>query len=432
MKRVQTSERKKTYRLFKRDPGTGREIPDTTAGWRELPYYFRFTFRGKSYVRCLETNDSDEAQKYARGKADEIRDGVLNEDHAQLDRTKARQGASSTIGDVVKTYRACGVDANTDTRQQNIHALNLILRKVYETEACDTLSLTKLNSATARTWFEIASRESAAVAAGKDPDSQRRAASIKRSANSRFGHARSMFNPVALAAYEAAGLAIPDCVEEFIARTSKFRRLPRVDYNPPSDAIIQATLQAWEQLDDRNLFLAIGHELAFGLRKGELAQAKWSWWTVRQGYPVLDGSAHVKNNTGFLQVRALDPWFSIMRDRIQTKGWRSQPDEYIITGNVSNREDSIFRAVGMFLREHKWETQKTNHAMRGYAGSQIAMVYGIYEAQTWLRHSTVKVTENHYSQYVKRFKPADVNTLPARWAQAQAPAAAPELRIVNA
>ena len=44
------------------------------------------------------------------------------------------------------------------------------------------------------------------------------------------------------------------------------------------------------------------------------------------------------------------------------------------------------------------------------------MKYGIYEAQMFLRHSTVKVTEQNYSHFVNKFKPADLATIPARWA----------------
>jgi integrase len=93
-------------------------------------------------------------------------------------------------------------------------------------------------------------------------------------------------------------------------------------------------------------------------------------------------------------------------------------------------EDATFRAVSAFLRGLGWDTGKTNHELRKYAGSQIAMRYGIYDAQCWLRHSTVKVTEQHYTGYVKRFKPADLTTIAAHWATL-APAA-PILRIVDA
>lgn len=47
------------------------------------------------------------------------------------------------------------------------------------------------------------------------------------------------------------------------------------------------------------MFLAIGHELAFGLRRAEMAQARWDWLkTAAAGYPVLDAEAIVKNGSG--------------------------------------------------------------------------------------------------------------------------------------
>jgi hypothetical protein len=39
------------------------------------------------------------------------------------------------------------------------------------------------------------------------------------------------------------------------------------------------------------------------------------------------------------------------------------------------------------------------------------------------------VTEQHYTHFVKRFRPADVNALPAAWAQLQAEG--PILRVLE-
>jgi integrase len=198
-----------------------------------------------------------------------------------------------------------------------------------------------------------------------------------------------------------------------------FNRIPKQNYNPPSEAIITKTLAAWEAISERDLFLAIGHELSFGLRKGEMEQACWNWHTERNGYPVLDGHAAVKNGSGLVQVRALDPFYSTMKRIAQSKDWwntSSNTDELIIKGTETYRTDDIYRRVSEWLRALGWETMKTNHALRAYAGSQVAMKYGIYEAQMWLRHSTVKVTEQNYSHFVSKFKPSDLNTLAARWA----------------
>jgi len=196
-----------------------------------------------------------------------------------------------------------------------------------------------------------------------------------------------------------------------------------------SEKILNATIDAWQKIEDRNLFLAIGHELVFGLRIREMAQAKWNWWTTRQGYPVLDGQAAVKNGSGIVQVRAVDPYFNIMRTRVEANGWRGQDDDYIITGTMTYRTDDIFRAVTDWMKNQGWQTKKTNHALRAYTGSQIAMKYGIYEAQTWLRHSGVKVTESHYSHFVRKFKPANPDDLPVHWA---VNATAPKLQVVSA
>jgi len=76
----------------------------------------------------------------------------------------------------------------------------------------------------------------------------------------------------------------------------------------------------------------------------------------------------------------------------------------MIEGSDTYREEDLFRGIGSWLRKLGWETRKTNHALRAYSGSQVAMKYGIYDAQAWLRHSTVKVTEDSYSQIRERLQ----------------------------
>ena len=62
----------------------------------------------------------------------------------------------------------------------------------------------------------------------------------------------------------------------------------------------------------------------------------------------------------------------------------------------------------------------TNQALRAYAGSQVAMRFGIYEAPMWLRHSTMKITERYDSHFVSQFKPQELERIAARWAIAPA------------
>ena len=418
--------KRKGYRLYKRrDDGT--EMKEGEPGYRERHYYFRFEYRGKRYPRCLETNDAEKAQARAKKIAAEIKAAVQADDMKRLDGTRLRQPVTATVGELITSYLTSAGDADPGTRQQNVNALKQILGICY-TGDVTALSVAQINTTAARRWFEHATEKAAAE---KDQSAQ---LSLKRSANSRFVQARSLFTPRAIASYKDAGV-YHENLEQFHKAYDvfSFTRLPLSTYNPPAETIVEATLDAWEKIDDRDLFLAIGHELAFGLRVSEMAQAKWNWWKQREGYPVLDGTAIVKNGSGLLQVRALDPWFTVMRIKAESRGWRptdpAKLDSYILTGSDTNRNDSVPRAVSAWLRNLGWDTQKTNHALRAYAGSQIAMKYGIYEAQTWLRHSSVNVTERNYSYFVKRFKPADPDTLPIRWATAVTDA--PQLRIVN-
>jgi integrase len=215
---------------------------------------------------------------------------------------------------------------------------------------------------------------------------QGNAASLRRSANSQWVKAKSIFTPRCLAHYRDKELYHAN-LDDFVraGELAKFTRIPKLSYNPPLEDIINKTLEEWAKLEDRNLYLAIGHELAFGLRIGEVAQARWGWHTTRAGYPVIDSTAvkegvTVKAGSGIIQVRALDPWYTTMRRQIELQDWRTDAKDLIITGADTYRTDALFRAVSEWMRARGWHTRKTNHALRAYAGGQVAMVYGIYDA----------------------------------------------------
>lgn len=394
------------HRLFKRYDD-GREMPAAALGHKERPYYFRFQYRGIRYTRCLETNDAIEAQKRARAKYSEIVAAISAGAYKRLDATRLRSVESATLEQLYSEYKAGPAEAGSEARKENINALKRI--------AGGAQFVRELTPALIRAWFTAIT-----VKVTAEPD-QECAASIKRSANSTWAKARSLFTPKCLAWYRDRELIASDAgVAAFrdAGELALFTRIPKQNYNPPPENIITATLEAWEKLADRDLFLTIGHELAFGVRAQEMAQARWSWHMIRNDYPVIDGRAVVKSGSGIIQVRALDPYWTIMKRVAVANDWwpKESPDALIIQGTETYRTDDLFRAVSAWMRALGWETQKTNHALRAYAASQIAMRYGIYDAQVWLRHSSVKVTEQNYSHFVQKFKPADLDTVPAKWA----------------
>lgn len=392
----------------------------TQVGYRERPYYFKFTHHGKPYARCLETNNAEDAQARAKLKYTEIVSAVTNQSYTRLDATKLRSANSATLEDIFTAYRTGPSEASAKTRELNINALKQIC------SGASVTSVRELTPVAVRQYFTAVQQ---VVATIKD---QEASASMKRSANSRWAQARSLFTDRCLAHYEDLALINgPAALGAFVkaGNLASFNRIPKQNYNPPTEAIIAQTLSDWEKLEDRDMFLAIGHELAFGLRLAEIAQAQWNWHSQRNDYPVLDGRATVKGGGGLIQVRALDPYYSTMMRIGKKNDWLPKTSDslsaagegqgevaLIIGGTATYRTDGLFRAISDWLRTHGWETQKTNHALRAYAGSQVAMRYGIYEAQMFLRHSTVKVTEQNYSHFVSKFKPSDLNTMPARWA----------------
>ena len=423
-----TKSAKHGLRLFKRGDD-GKLVKPGAPFYQDRPYYYTFQHAKRTHTRCLKTNDAQLAQRLARAFRKEIIEAVICGDLDRLDATKLRQPKPAVVATVARlcdAYKVAPGNANPKSRKTNLFALQQVLRNGHPDATTDELQVTQINKSLARQWFQ-----SAKTNIDAEPD-QRAQASLIKSANSRFKQAKSLFTPPARACYQELGID-NECFDEFVLAFKMFKlkeSKQSESFDPPSDLVIEQTLRDWLTVSDRNLFVAIGHELAFGLRAGELRQATWSWWSERSGYPVIDASASVKNLSGRLHVRALDPYFSQMLARLGKEGWRGAKDDFILTGTMTDRSDLTFRAVSSFLRSHSWKTNKTNHALRAFAGSQIMMRYGSYEAQCWLRHSSVDITERFYSYFVKRFKPADVTTMETCWAVI--PAQAPALRIFEA
>lgn len=399
-------------------------------------WYFRLVVAGKDTWVDTQTTLAANAVIKAKAALDARVEGRWD---AFRTGTRLRAPASATVAEAIKVYEtAPGIDASTTTRTHYINCLKNVLRTVHKTEDPGALPLTSCNLETLKTWFAMAVAPSETLNP-QLPNSQLDLQRAKRTANSIASNAVCLFTDRALEAYRDAHLALPQCLEEFHRgyKLRKFTKLPTREYNPPDDLTIARTLANWLQLEDREVFLAIGLELSFGLRKAECAQARWDWFTTRQSYPVLDGEADVKNGSGRVQARALDPFWTQLVTRAKAQGWwgstpgsagvppatstlNPQPSTaYILTGSTTQRTSETFNRVSAWLRTQGWQTQKTNHALREYAGSMVAMRYGIYEAQVFLRHASVQVTEQHYSGFVKRFKPADLEALPCKWAVAE-------------
>ena len=372
-------------------------------------YSYKFYHQGQQILRKTPFTIKAEAEK-AEAEHRKLLESGKFEQAATIRSRKAK--ADTTLAQIINTYTLSPVDANETTRKANVNNFKNVVRHVHGKDAdFERLPASLINAELAASWFNQASREVLAE------DSQTEQGSIRRSANSIMQQAKSLFVPRALEAYAEADLELPN-VAEFLAKckTRKFTKAIKTDYHAPKEEIIQQTLKDWQALQNRDLFLVIGHALAFGLRKGEITQVRWNWHTTRDTVPCLDATGDMKNGLGFLQVRALDPFYSLMMTTIKERKWEGKPADFIVNGTDTYRTEALFRNVSAWMRARGWETQKTVHEFRAYSGSQVAMRYGIYECSSWLRHSSVKVTEQAYTRFVKLFRPDDVTKLPAKWA----------------
>lgn len=391
--------RGRDWRIFKRGDGP------------KAKWYLYFEHAKKRYNHALGEVEKRAAITSAKIKIDAVLDGHKETLRASMQRDRSAMKCC-TIDALLNTYETTAQEADADTLHRNANCMRLVLRRALgvEADAVGGRLADVLTEATADGYFKDAIRRSKAAG------DQEEAARVKRSANSIFNQARSVLAPPLLKAYRQAELVLPD-VEPFLRayKESRFAGVAAV-YDPPAEAVIRRTLHAWLRIKNRNRFIAVGLELACGLRKAEVQQVTWGMWVHHRDGWLLDGRGFVKNQRGRFVVPPIDPYWKLLNRRIDKMGWRRQPQELVLQGTATDLEDIIFRRVGRWLRLLGWETQKTNHALRAYSGSLVAMKWGVDRAHSWLRHASVKTTEQHYLHFLNErvFRPETVRIAWAR------------------
>ena len=356
---------------------------------RDAPWYLVGAVAGKRMQRSLDTNVADIARQRAVAS---IIEPALAGRWNMVQESKIKTHFA-TVEEVVTAWRGLDLGAGEAHKRAAANALLNVLRRAgHGVPGPESSAI--LTGVTAGKFFDAVVR-----AAGEEAD-QKAAARVKRSALSVFNQAKAVLQPAALLSYKRAQVNLPDVVE-FIAegdlRRKKFKGL-RIQHEPPDWALIERVLAAWPQIADWNTFAAVGLELAFGLRAGEVAAARWDWFTVREGAWWCWADAAVKNQSGEIHVPALDPFWGVFRARAEAAA-RWGGGGLVLEGTETDRTDMTFRQVSAWLRGLGWVKQKTNHALRAYAGAEVAIRWkSLFTAQMWLRHESVMTTERHYTK----------------------------------
>lgn len=301
---------------------------------------------------------------------------------------RGRQSLPSTLGSVISLYRELANIAPRSIRN-NILAMEQVLRETGSGPA-EPFPLTSFSATLARQFQDAFVRR---YTAGLPEQAAREARErALRSSRSLLQQARSLFGRAMVERYTDRGLVMPPGVHEFV-RYRLAGRIAKREYLPPPDSVIDRTFQAVESLrdKDRDLYIAFWLAVGAGLRLSEIRRARWEDFVERSGRLWISGGVG-KDGERIevpLQARAVCALAPFRKT----------------AGPVVRGE--WFRRLNRWMAGLGWQTTKKLHELRAYVGS-LLYVQNPHAAMRFLRHKSIRMTEQFYVRYRTQVVPLDV------------------------
>jgi len=372
------------FLLKKRNPG------------RNSPWYTDFIIHGRRFHQSLETNVLAAAQQRAISLISEAKRQKWEAPDAPALKKPA------TIEALTGAYMTFAVQHIKErSATNNVSALRQILAIAFDlpqtppaaaVAATNPLAANVLTAQTIRRFREKFLAARLRDLAGDALERARNVAFI--SGTSMLSQGRSVFTRQACTHYEDLGLHLPPTVAEFRSEPP-FKRVG-ADYMPASDAIVAKTFAAIAEQKDANLVAAFWLATGAGLRKGEIARAKWGHLSLQQGKPWFDSDIPGKDGRP-IKV----PLLTFAANALKTLR-ADQPDHAtILTGTHTEVTETVFRRIGEWMTALGWESEKKVHELRAWAGSKIIETHGMEAASNWMRHKELRTTQLKYGRYVK-------------------------------
>lgn len=432
--------RGRTWRIFKR-----RLDPD--ANWN-----LYFEANKARHLFSLGSSSKQHALTEAKLKID------LHFENREADLRRSMQrptaGKFASIGEVLAVVPRLPIDAGEASRNSYIRGLLFVLSHALgetDEDKLKKLSASILSDDTARRYFEKVTMHAATL----DPV---KAEMHKRTADTYFHNSCTLFAARSLRALrETFHLHLPNLDPWRKGGLHAPNSTDASEFTPPAEAIVRRTLIEWvrigrtpgyriagcdsahgdplSELDRRNMFIAIGHALCFGFRRGDNIRAHWNWFDRDESGPLCRATDTTqKNKRNVIEVSAVDPFWTILNRLVDKNKWRGAAEDFCLAirpketnthshlnysiGGKCDREHWPFHLVGKWLRALGWTTQKTNHALRDLVASKITMKYGLDAARDWCRHGQQSTTEKHYNRFRRRGEQLNSNKLAwLRWAK---------------
>ena len=360
----------KQYRLYKQRKGGN--------------YMLRVQRKGKDIPRTTGTPIADIARKQAKTLLKAMFSETWEE---QLDTLRHRAKAQSTVGELVDLYEATatawlGISKSTVSR--NASQLLRMIEAAKPGVDARGLRLEEVTTDLARLY--IASQKKT-----------RADASIRSSIN----QARSLFSPKLKHLYSKT-LRLPKTfgfsLRELNLKTSTN------EFVPIPEPIVQAMEKEAREilrLEEPSAWRGYLGMSRLGMRNNEVVAVRSHWFEVHNGTRLL--VLKDRPEEGFKLKNSLPGAIGVSEELWTqlTEGLAEGWDYLINEKTATDRHDAIYRTLTAFVRKHLPDRQKAAYELRKWSGSIVATRSGIYSAQQFLRHKSVKITETYYATYLK-------------------------------
>lgn len=258
-----------------------------------------------------------------------------------------------------------------------------------------------IDLATARTNCLTEANVEAYVKSALEADSSD---SCRRTIASTLVQAKAIFGARAIKAYR--DLRLPDLAP---FRAAGKLPVPVKTFRFPDPAVglteelVAKTKEAAKKLEgDLRMTWLLCYEL--GLRAGEVAAARWNWFT--EGPDGIRLNILNRPEEGFSPKHHRERVLPIHADLWKALQELKGKTEYLIDMPTQTaRENLVARDFAQWMTDLGWRTEKRAHELRRLRGSEWYQRMGAEVAQTWLGHKDISMTCRVYATLTRQPAP---------------------------
>lgn len=381
--------------FFVDDRGKRRRLfrSDRAANWQ-----FRMEVKGKQFPRSMETPVVAIAERNALRLIRSLR----SEDWEAVERMRVRSAAAAArvavMGDVFERYLTLAETELAISKRAvrgNVSALRGIVAAGLgiDLQAVDAVSAAALSDEAVLRGFVRRKR-----AEGRADRSIRSQLNQGRSVVCR--EVRGIYRELVL---PGAGLGWSEVAISWRLEDPGFVRIA-------DDVLSEMEMAAGAlRLENFRVWLVYMLMSRLGMRNSEVAAARWGWLELRRdaatGADKLVMNIRNRAEEGFevknSMAGCVDVPVELARVLLEVRGDKRAGDFLIEAGCDTEREVVTMREINLFVRRFLPDREKGAYELRKWAGSRVAAEFGIYEAQHFLRHRSVKTTETYYATFLR-------------------------------